>query len=52
MADGELTAVLRDLIAEWRDEAWQQQRGGRPEIRDCLHSCATELAELLEEHTE
>lgn len=41
---------LADLVEQWRDDAWEQQRSGRPELRDLTHAHADTLAALLEAH--
>lgn len=40
---------LRDLVEQWRDEAWSYQRDGRPELRDLSKLHADQLAAVLDE---
>jgi len=51
MAD-DLRAVLAGLVESWRDDAWDYQRRGRPELRDLTYRHADQLAELLEQITD
>lgn len=50
MTTGDLVAVLADLVEEWRDDAWEQQRAGRPELRDLTYRHADTLNAILEDH--
>ena len=41
--------ALRELVEQWRDDSWDFQRSGRPELRDLAHGHANQLAELLDQ---
>lgn len=45
----DLRAALVELIESWRDDAWDYQRAGRPELRDLTYRHADQLAELIEQ---
>lgn len=45
-----LLPALRDLVEQWRDDSWDQQRSGRPELRDLTKTHADTLAALLDKH--
>ncbi len=45
----DLRRAIDEIVETWRDDAWDYQRRGRPELRDLTYRHADQLAELLEQ---